>query len=78
MGCGSSVEDNEQKKRNDEIEQQIRKDKGALKNEVKMLLLGIYLLLSQRNWRIRKINYSKTNEIDPHEWIYKGRTDFLS
>lgn len=43
MGCGASVEDKEEKKRNDEIEQQLRKDKALMKNEVKMLLLGALL-----------------------------------
>ena len=52
MGCGaSSVEDQELKKRNDEIDQQLRKDKALLKNEVKMLLLGKSGLGSPQRYR---------------------------
>ena len=41
MGCGASTaQDKEEKARNDEIEGQLKKDKLALKCEVKMLLLG--------------------------------------
>jgi guanine nucleotide-binding protein G(i) subunit alpha len=40
MGVCLSVEDKETKARNDEIEDQLKKDKLAAKNEVKMLLLG--------------------------------------
>ena len=40
MGCGASKEDNTGKARNDEIENQLRRDKMAQRNEIKMLLLG--------------------------------------
>ncbi|OZJ02875.1 Guanine nucleotide-binding protein subunit alpha [Bifiguratus adelaidae] len=40
MGCCASVEDQEEKLRNDEIETQLKKDRMTLRNEVKMLLLG--------------------------------------
>jgi hypothetical protein len=40
MGCGASKEDNAGKARNDEIENQLKRDKMAQRNEIKMLLLG--------------------------------------
>lgn len=40
MGLCMSAEDAENKKRNDEIDMQLKKEKADLKNEIKMLLLG--------------------------------------
>ncbi|KAJ2757284.1 guanine nucleotide-binding protein subunit alpha [Coemansia nantahalensis] len=40
MGCGASKEDMDEKRANDEIENQLRKDRMNMRNEVKMLLLG--------------------------------------
>ena len=40
MGLCMSAEDAENKKRNDEIDLQLKKEKAELKNEIKMLLLG--------------------------------------
>jgi hypothetical protein len=40
MGCGMSVEDKEGKARNEEIENQLKRDKLMQRNEIKMLLLG--------------------------------------
>lgn len=40
MGCGGSKEDTAGKARNDEIENQLKRDKMAQRNEIKMLLLG--------------------------------------
>jgi len=40
MGCGMSTEDKEGKQRNEEIENQLKKDRMMQKNEIKMLLLG--------------------------------------
>jgi len=40
MGCGMSAEDREGKVRNEEIENQLKRDKLSQKNEIKMLLLG--------------------------------------
>ncbi|KAL2913287.1 guanine nucleotide-binding protein subunit alpha [Polyrhizophydium stewartii] len=40
MGCGMSQEDQELRRKNDEIDQALKKEKANLKNEVKMLLLG--------------------------------------
>jgi hypothetical protein len=41
MGCCLSVEEQERKKKNDEIEEQIKQEKINALKEVKMLLLGI-------------------------------------
>jgi hypothetical protein len=41
MGCGMSTEDKEGKARNEEIENQLRRDKLMQRNEIKMLLLGM-------------------------------------
>jgi hypothetical protein len=43
MGCCQSTFDREGKSRNDLIDDQIRKDKVNLKNEIKMLLLGRHI-----------------------------------
>ena len=40
MGCGMSTEDKDGKARNDEIENQLKRDKMQQRNEIKMLLLG--------------------------------------
>jgi guanine nucleotide-binding protein subunit alpha len=40
MGCGMSAEDKEGKVRNEEIENQLKRDKLSQRNEIKMLLLG--------------------------------------
>lgn len=40
MGCGMSTEDKEGKARNEEIENQLKRDKMMQRNEIKMLLLG--------------------------------------
>lgn len=49
MGCGMSTEDKEGKARNEEIENQLKRDKLMQRNEIKMLLLGksslVWLLL---------------------------------
>jgi len=45
MGCGASKEDSAGKARNDEIENQLKRDKMAQRNEIKMLLLGNDLAL---------------------------------
>lgn len=43
MGCGMSTEDKEGKVRNEEIENQLKRDKMMQRNEIKMLLLGMLL-----------------------------------
>ncbi|KAL1916938.1 uncharacterized protein VTP21DRAFT_5135 [Calcarisporiella thermophila] len=40
MGCCMSAEDSEGRRRNDEIESQLKKDRMQMRNEVKLLLLG--------------------------------------
>jgi guanine nucleotide-binding protein G(i) subunit alpha len=40
MGCGMSTEEKEGKMRNEEIENQLKRDKMLQRNEIKMLLLG--------------------------------------
>ena len=40
MGCGMSSEEKEGKQRNEEIENQLKRDKMSQRNEIKMLLLG--------------------------------------
>ncbi|KAJ3016330.1 guanine nucleotide-binding protein subunit alpha [Thoreauomyces humboldtii] len=40
MGCAQSAEDKELKRKNDEIDNALKKEKISLRNEVKMLLLG--------------------------------------
>ena len=42
MGCGMSTEEKEGKQRNEEIENQLKRDKMTQRNEIKMLLLGAY------------------------------------
>jgi guanine nucleotide-binding protein G(i) subunit alpha len=42
MGCGMSAVDKEGKQRNEEIENQLKRDKLLQRNEIKMLLLGQY------------------------------------
>jgi len=42
MGCGMSTEEKEGKARNEEIENQLKRDKMLQRNEIKMLLLGMY------------------------------------
>ena len=41
MGCCMSQEEKEGRRKNDEIESQLRRDKMLMRNEVKMLLLGM-------------------------------------
>lgn len=44
MGCGMSTEEKEGKQRNEEIENQLKRDKMLQRNEIKMLLLGAFTL----------------------------------
>lgn len=62
MGCGMSTEDKEGKARNEEIENQLKRDKMMQRNEIKVLLLGKHLkapgdrdkskLTPCRRWRV--------------------------
>lgn len=47
MGCCQSVEDQDGKLRNDEIENQLKRDRANMRNEIKMLLLGKFHLAWQ-------------------------------
>jgi guanine nucleotide-binding protein subunit alpha len=40
MGCGMSSEEKQGKQRNEEIDNQLKRDKLSQRNEIKMLLLG--------------------------------------
>jgi len=40
MGCGMSTEEREGKLRNEEIENQLKRDRMQQRNEIKVLLLG--------------------------------------
>lgn len=42
MGCGISTQSSIEKQRNEEIENQLKRDQIIMRNEVKMLLLGIF------------------------------------
>lgn len=42
MGCGMSTEDKQGKQRNEEIDNQLKRDKLLQRNEIKMLLLGTH------------------------------------
>lgn len=58
MGCGMSSEDKEGKQRNEEIENQLKKDKMMQRNEIKMLLLG-------SSWIVAR--YRTDRETDVHQ-----------
>lgn len=53
MGCGMSTEDKEGKARNEEIENQLKRDKMMQRNEIKMLLLGMRSLSLSTPCRFR-------------------------
>jgi hypothetical protein len=48
MGCGMSTEEKEGKQRNEEIENQLKRDKMMQRNEIKMLLLGQFPVRRRR------------------------------
>lgn len=71
MGCGMSKEDKEGKRRNEEIDQALRKEKAMQKSEIKLLLLGTILArdtggryshMILRRWRIREIYDPQADE----------------
>jgi hypothetical protein len=43
MGCGMSTEEKEGRARNEEIDNQLKKDRMMQRNEIKMLLLGMLM-----------------------------------
>lgn len=56
MGCGISQEEKDGKARNEEIENQLKRDKMLQRNEIKMLLLGSYHSNGAVQWGIDNIN----------------------
>ena len=48
MGCGMSTEEKEGKARNEEIENQLKRDRMQQRNEIKMLLLGMLFFLASQ------------------------------
>ena len=54
MGCGMSTEEKEGKARNEEIENQLKRDKMLQRNEIKMLLLGSWMRRVQIFLRMAK------------------------
>ena len=52
MGCGMSTEEKEGKERNEQIENQLKRDKLSQRNEIKMLLLGKALCDNRRITRL--------------------------
>ncbi len=52
MGCGMSTEEKEGKERNEQIENQLKRDKLSQRNEIKMLLLGMTVggIRTRRQW----------------------------
>ena len=80
MGCGLSVEEKEGRQRNEEIENQLRKDRMSQRNEIKMLLLGMpspsrlasrECLTMFRCWRVRQIHHPQTNETHSRGQLFK-------
>lgn len=69
MGCGMSTEDKAGKQRNEEIENQLKKDRMQLRNEIKMLLLGAgesYPLSIYQGLTIQRKEYDiETDETHP-------------
>ena len=56
MGCGMSTEDKEGKARNEEIENQLKRDRMQQRNEIKMLLLGTFAVVDMANAHRRWVN----------------------
>lgn len=78
MGCGMSTEEKEGKARNEEIENQLKRDKMLQRNEIKMLLLGkmsipSYALLQLttmiRCRRVWQVDHSQADEADSRGWL---------
>ena len=83
MGCGMSTEEKEGKARNEEIENQLKRDKMSQRSEIKMLLLGMYPLLSDqtritilidcRSRRIGQIHHPEADEAHPRGELFTRR-----
>lgn len=58
MGCGMSTEEKEGKARNEEIENQLKRDRMQQRNEIKMLLLGTSECSPHRHhWRATALEW---------------------
>lgn len=69
MGCCQSVEDQDGKLRNDEIENQLKRDRANMRNEIKMLLLGTFpFLFLTTHYR----------HLHPHHSIFNSASEFRS
>lgn len=61
MGCGGSKEDSSARERSDAIEAQLKKDRMALRNEVKMcVLIYCYDPPSTQSVRLRRVRSPAT------------------
>lgn len=58
MGCGMSTEDKEGKARNEEIENQLKRDKMMQRNEIKMLLLGMSSFMAIQGYTLGRFTNS--------------------
>ena len=65
MGCGMSAEDKEGKARNEEIENQLKRDKMMQRNEIKMLLLGMDIPIASRATLLTKMQALESLESQP-------------
>jgi hypothetical protein len=83
-GCEMSVEDRARRERNIEIERQIKADRAALRNRVKILLLGQleYLarflesteLIRQRHWRMWQVDDSEADAVNLPWRLFRPRS----
>ena len=78
MGCGMSTEDKEGKARNEEIENQLKRDKMMQRNEIKMLLLGMIgrplscgrmADIGYRSRRVGQVHHFEADEAHPRGWL---------
>ena len=83
-GCEMSVEeDRAQRERNIEIERQIKADRAALRNRVKILLLGWFEYLArflesteltrQRHWRMWQVDDSEADAVNLPWRLFRPR-----
>jgi hypothetical protein len=65
MGCGMSTEEKEGKARNEEIENQLKRDRMQQRNEIKMLLLGTSNCFANRSPRALYPNMTAQVLVNP-------------
>lgn len=67
MGCCQSNEVHDGKARNEEIDNQIKRDKLNMRNEVKMLLLGTFIFFwekkGEKNQNIKKLYIQRSEGV---------------